>query len=505
MKVAGVILAAGIGKRMNSSLPKVLHKLSGRTMLQHVLATLYELSPQKIVVVAGKHFKEIKESIIQTSPPIAGPTDSRRAPLLKRGKGGLLRTQNSELIFAQQKEAKGTGDALLRALPYLRGFNGTVIVVNGDTPLIGRETLKKLLALHEKKGDVISLISFMSQEPSSYGRVIRDESGDIMTIIEDRDATVSQKKITEVNSGVYAMESNALDLLKEIELNESKGEYYLTDIIRIARDKGVKTGAYCIGSEDEFIGVNTREELEKARQLMRDRITKKWIDRGVSFIDTTSVFISSGAKIGRDTIVYPNVHLEGNTKVGKGCTIYPNVRIQNSIIGDGAVIKDSTLIEESIVKNGASVGPFAHIRPGSEIGTKARIGNFVEVKKSVIGSGTKASHLTYIGDAKIGKDVNIGAGTITCNYDGHKKHITVIKDKVFIGSDSQLIAPVKIGKGAYIGAGSTITKDVPSNVLALSRVEQRHLEGWALRRKSKVQSSKLKVKSAKSKEHETKS
>jgi bifunctional UDP-N-acetylglucosamine pyrophosphorylase/glucosamine-1-phosphate N-acetyltransferase len=489
MKLAAVVLAAGLGKRMDSYLPKVLHKLSGRTMLQHVLITLYKLNPQKIVVVAGKHFKGIKESIK------VGRSDSQRRLASRIDSHRDV----SAISFAQQKEAKGTGDALLRALPYLRGFNGTVIVVNGDTPLIGRETLKKLLALHEKKRDVISLISFMSQEPGSYGRVIRDKSGNVMSIIEDRDATVSQKRIMEVNSGVYALESDAFHLLKEIKLNESKGEYYLTDIIRIARNKGLKTGAYCIGSEAEFIGVNTREELEKARRLMKDRIIRRWIDRGVSFVDTTLVFISSDVKIGRDTIVYPSVHLEGNTKVGRGCTIYPNVRIQNSIIGDGAIIKDSTLIEDSVVKNRASVGPFAHIRPGSEIGTGAKIGNFVEVKKSVIGSGTKASHLTYLGDAKIGKDVNIGAGTITCNYDGYKKHITTIEDNVFIGSDSQLIAPVRIGKGAYIGAGSTITKNVPSKALALSRIEQRHLKGWAIKKQSKVQSSKFKVQKSKKK------
>jgi bifunctional UDP-N-acetylglucosamine pyrophosphorylase/glucosamine-1-phosphate N-acetyltransferase len=480
MKLAGVVLAAGIGKRMNSSLPKVLHQIHGATMLQHVLKTLYELKPQKVVVVAGKHFKEIKESIIQTNPPIP--------PLLKGGKGGLLRTQDSELIFAHQKEPKGTGDALLKVLPSLKGFKGMVVVINGDTPLITRETLKKFLLLHEKKRNVISILSFMSQEPGSYGRVIRDKAGDVVSIVEDRDATASQKRIGEVNSGVYAMEPDALRLLKEIKINESKGEYYLTDIIHIAMDKGIKTGAYCIGSEDEFIGVNTQEELEKARQLMKDRITKRWKDRGVSFLDTNSVFISPDVIMGKDTTVYPNVHLEGNTKVGRGCTIYPNVRIQNSIIGDGAIIKDSTLIESSVVKNLATIGPFAHIRPGSEIGTGVKIGNFVEVKKSLVGMGTKASHLTYLGDAKIGKNVNIGAGTITCNFDGDKKQITTIEDNVFIGSDTQLIAPVKIGKGAYIAAGSTITKNVPSKALALSRIEQRHIKDWVIKRRSKVKS-----------------
>jgi len=450
---------------MNSSVPKVLNDLNGTLMLQHVLNTLYKLKPKRIVVVAGMHIEEIKKSI----------------------------QDGSNIFFAHQKEARGTGDALVKAVPSLRGFQGTVLVVNGDTPLITPETLKKFLLLHTKRRDTLSLISFISREPDSYGRVIRDERENVLSIIENRDATVSQKSIKEVNSGVYAIESQGMGLLKAMKLNESKGEYYLTDLVHIAKNKGVKIDAFCMGSKDEFIGINTHQELEKARQLMKDRIIRRWIDRGVSFVDTTSVFISSDVKMGKGTIVYPNVHLEGNTKVGRGCTIYPNVRIQNSTIGDGAIIKDSTLIEGSVVKNRASVGPFAHVRPGSEIGTGARIGNFVEVKKSVIGSGTKASHLTYLGDAKIGKDVNIGAGTITCNYDGYKKHITVIKDKVFIGSDSQLIAPVKIGKGAYIGAGSTIIKDVPSNALALSRVEQRHIKGWALKRKSKVQSLKFKV------------
>ena len=460
MKLAAVVLAAGLGTRMDSSVPKVLNDLNGTLMLQHVLNTLYKLKPKRIVVVAGMHIEEIKKSI----------------------------QDGSNIFFAHQKEAKGTGDALLKAVPSLRGFQGTVLVVNGDTPLITPETLKKFLLLHIKRRDTLSLISFISREPDSYGRVIRDERGNVLSIIENRDATVSQKSIKEVNSGVYAIESQGMGLLKAMKLNESKGEYYLTDLVHIAKNKGVKIDAFCMGSKDEFIGINTHQELEKARQLMKDRIIRRWIDRGVSFVDTTSVFISSDVKMGKGTIVYPNVHLEGNTKVGRGCTIYPNVRIQNSTIGDSAIIKDSTLIEGSVVKNRASVGPFAHIRPGSEIGTGARIGNFVEVKKSVIGSGTKASHLTYLGDAKIGKDVNIGAGTITCNYDGYKKHITVIEDKVFIGSDSQLIAPVKIGKGAYIGAGSTIIKDVPANALALSRVEQRHIKEWALKRKLKVKS-----------------
>ncbi len=469
MKLTCVVLAAGLGKRMNSSLPKVLHRLYGATMLQYVLDTLQRLKPQKIVVVVGKHFEEIKTSL----------------------------QASGEISFAEQRDAKGTGDALLSAAPHIGNGRGTVVVVNGDTPLITPGTLKKFLALHKKHGNKLSLLSFMARDPGSYGRIIRAQRGNIMSVIEDRDATATQKTIKEVNSGVYAMEPEALSLLKEIKLNESRGEYYLTDIVYVAGRKGLKAGAFCIGSEDEFIGVNTRDELEKAGRLVKGRIIKRLADGGVNFVDSNSVFLSSNVHIGKGTMIYPNVHLEGNTKIGMGCTIYPNVRILDSIIKDGAIIKDSTLIEESVVNKGASVGPFAHLRPGSDIGIGSKIGNFVEVKKSVIGPGTKAQHLTYLGDAKIGRNVNVGAGTITCNYDGHRKHVTTIEDNVFIGSDSQLVAPVKVRKGAYVGAGSTITKDVPSGSLSMSRVEQINVEGWATKRQLKVKSEKLKVKGEK--------
>jgi bifunctional UDP-N-acetylglucosamine pyrophosphorylase/glucosamine-1-phosphate N-acetyltransferase len=466
MQIAAVILAAGLGKRMNSSLPKVLHKLYGLTMLQHVLDTIYALNPRKIIVVVGKHFKEIKESL----------------------------NDSNKIVFAHQKEAKGTGHAFASALPHLGSFGKTILVVNGDTPLITQKMLKRFLELHYRRKNELSVLSFISRDPGSYGRIIRDEKGRIISIVEDRDATASQRQIKEVNSGVYAIEQNVLHLLKKIKLNESKGEYYLTDIVGIAVDEGIKTDAFCIGSEDELIGINTCEELENARQLMKMRIIKTHIKKGVDFIDKEHVFIDSKVKIGGGTIIYPNVYLEGYTIIGKGCKIFPNVRVEDSVIQDGAVIKDSTLIEGSVVKKGAVVGPFAHLRPESEIGAGARIGNFVEVKKSIIGSRTKAQHLTYLGDARVGREVNIGAGTITCNYDGYKKHITTIEDNVFIGSDSQLIAPVKIGKGAYVGAGSTITKDVPPQCLALSRVTQKHIEGWVLKRKLKMKSEKLKEK-----------
>ena len=479
MKLACVVLAAGLGKRMYSSLPKVLHRIHGTTMLQHVLNAGYELKPQKIIVVIGKCGKEVRELI-------EGDINARRG--------------NRRISFAHQREARGTAHALLQASQFMKGFKGTVVVMNGDTPLLSHKTLKKIISLHKHKKDIISLLSFQTNEPKSYGRIVRDKAGNVLSIIEDRDATTSQKKIKEVNSGVYVLKTEAFPLLREIKMNESKGEYYLTDIIHIAREKGIKTSAYCIGSEEECTGVNTREDIEKVRRFMKERIINKWMQRGANFIDAASVFLSPDMRIGKGTTVYPNVHLEGNTKIGRQCTIYPNVRIYNSTIEDSAIIKDNTLIEESVVKKRATVGPFAHVRPGSEIGTDSRIGNFVEIKKSIVGSGTKAAHLTYLGDAKIGKNVNIGAGTITCNYDGYKKHVTVIRNNVFVGSDSQFIAPVKIGEGAYIGAGSTITKDVPSKALALSRVEQRHVNGWALKRMSKGKRSRLKKKRTRKKE-----
>jgi len=455
VNLAGIVLAAGLGKRMNSSLPKVLHTLHGVPMLRYVVDTLQKLRPEKIIAVVGKHAGLIRDSMHNAGT----------------------------LSFVEQREPKGTGDALLQAVPYLKNFHGTVVVVNGDTPLVTERTIRKFLTQHRRKKHVLSLLSFIAGDPGSYGRIMRDKKGKVMSIVENTDATAAQRKIHEVNSGVYAIEPKALCLLKEIKMNKAKGEYYLTDIVRIARDKGMAIDAFCIGSEDEFIGVNTRQDLDKAGSLMKFRIVGTWCDQGVTFIDAGSVFISADSRIGQGTIIYPNVHIEGATKIGRRCAIFPNVRILDSIIEDDVTIKDSTLIERSIAKKKASVGPFAHIRPGCTIGENAKIGNFVEVKNAMIGPDTKASHLSYLGDAKIGKGVNIGAGTITCNYDGFKKHITSIENNVFIGSDSQLIAPVTIGQGSIVGAGSTITKDVPANALALSRVEQTNIEGWAKRRK----------------------
>ncbi|MCX5717250.1 MAG: bifunctional UDP-N-acetylglucosamine diphosphorylase/glucosamine-1-phosphate N-acetyltransferase GlmU [Nitrospirae bacterium] len=469
MKLAVVILAAGRGKRMNSTLPKVLHGIFDKPMLQCVIDSAEKLRPSRIIAVVGKNFKEIKKSI-----------------------------KPGNILFAVQKKPNGTGDALLRAKTLLKDFRGTILVLNGDVPLITSETLKKFLSLHRKGRNHISLISFAAANPASYGRILRDRNSRINSIVEDKDATEAQKKINEVNSGVYAIESGVLSLLKEIPMNIAKAEYYLTDVIGIARNKGYKLNAYRIGLEDELMGVNTVSELLKARKIFRGRLADTWIKKGVIFFDHDSVFISGDVSIGKNTTIYPDVCLEGRTAIGSGCIIYPNVRIVDSVIKDGVVVKDSTVIEGSVVRARAVVGPFAHIRPGCDVGSEAKIGNFVEIKKSVIGDRTKASHLSYLGDASIGKGVNIGAGTITCNYDGKKKSRTTIEDGAFIGSDTQLVAPVRVGKGAYIGAGSTITKCVPAMSLSVSRADQRNIEGWAKKRQSSVVSRQSSVRNKKS-------
>lgn len=452
--LAAVILSAGLGTRMKSSIPKVLHKIYGKPIINYLVDAVAPLKAQKNIVVINPKNRDIKDAL-----------------------------EGCSVSFVLQKEPKGTGDAMKSAIENLKGFSGTILVLNGDTPLIRTATLKRLLWLHKKNKEDISIISFIARDPRSYGRIIRKDN-QVVSIIEDRDADSKKKEIKEVNSGIYAIESNALKLLKEIKINKAKGEYYLTDIVDIAVKKGYKVGAHILGSETELTGINTREDLHNACHYLRDKIISEWLSAGVSFIDKLSAFIHPDAKIGMDTVIYPNVHIEGKTIIGKGCTIYPNTRIADSTIGNNVIIKDSTVIESSIIKDKAAIGPFAHIRPGSVIGQSSKIGNFVEIKKSIIGEKTKASHLSYIGDAEIGKNVNIGAGTITCNYDGREKNKTIIEDNVFVGSDTQLIAPVSVGKGAYIGAGSTITKDVPPLSLAVSRTEQKNIEKWAIKKQS---------------------
>jgi bifunctional UDP-N-acetylglucosamine pyrophosphorylase/glucosamine-1-phosphate N-acetyltransferase len=451
--IAAVIMAAGLGTRMKSDIPKVLHLIAGKPLINYIVNAVKNLKTDTVVVVGGQNLPEIKNAL----------------------------SKHDNIVYALQRKPEGTADALKAALPMLKNFKGAVLVLNGDTPLITSKILKDFLSLHLRRKEDLSLISFAANGRHSYGRIIR-QGGAVKAIVEDKDADESLKKINEVNSGIYAMNCNVLSLLKDIRRNEKKGEYYLTDIVDIAVKKGFKVDAHIMGSGMEMTGINTREELYRAGIYMRDRIVRGLMDKGVSFIDAKAAFISPDAQIGADTIIYPNVHIEGKTIIGKSCVIHQGSRITDSIIGDHTIIKDCTVIESSTIKDNASIGPFAHIRPGSVIDKGCKVGNFVELKKAILKEGVKASHLSYLGDVEIGRNANIGAGTITCNYDGKNKHKTVIEDNVFIGSDTQLIAPVKIGKGSYIGAGSTITNDVPPHSLGISRVQQKNIVGWAKKR-----------------------
>lgn len=459
MNLCTVILAGGLGTRMKSSLPKLLHDLLGKTVIERTLEVALKVDCKKTVVVLNRDSEAINKAL---------PSDER-------------------ISIAIQSEPLGTADALKSALVQIPEITEVVMVLNGDTPLIRLDTLKDLLQHFYKNSLNIGFLSFLASNPSEYGRVVRDSRGMVLSIVENRDATELQKSINEVNGGVYLIDKRALGLLQEIKADNSKGEYYLTDLIGLAVKAGMRVDALCISDETELIGINTRQDLIRALEALRARTNNVLLQKGVTLIDPTRTIIEPEVKIGIDTIIYPNVIIQGTTIIGSNCVIYPNSRISNSYIEEGVTIKDCSVIEGSYLKRRAMVGPFAHIRPGSVIGEEAKIGNFVEVKKSKISKGVKASHLSYIGDAEVGEYTNIGAGTITCNYDGVNKHKTIIGSGVFIGSDTQLIAPVVVGEGAYIGAGSTITKDVPPNSLGISRSPQRNLKGWAERRKKKPQ------------------
>ena len=466
MNLNVVILAAGLGKRMKSGMPKVLHEALGKPMLQYVIDAVKLLKPSRTIVVIGTGADEVRRRI-----------------------------KDDSVSFVLQKRLLGTGNALSIARKELK--KGTVLVLNGDCPLMTTGTLRKFLSKHRSRKNLVSFLSFKDKSMSGYGRIIRDSNGKVTGIVEDKHATPDEKKrCRELNGGVYILETGALDYLGKIKKNPSSGEYYLTDIVEIACGAGKRVDAYGCPTE-EISGVNSRVHLYQVTEILRKRIILKWMERGVTFIDPDTSVVHTTVSIGKDSIIYPNTYLEGTTSIGKNCIIYPGTRIADSTLGNGVVVKDSTLIEESKVGDGTSIGPFAHLRPLNRIGRNVKIGNFVEVKKSTLADGTKASHLTYLGDADVGKNVNIGAGTITCNYDGKNKFRTEIEADVFIGSDSQLVAPVRIGKGAYVAAGATVTRDVPPDSLAISRKRQENLIDWVKKRKLRVKSEKLKVKNKK--------
>jgi bifunctional UDP-N-acetylglucosamine pyrophosphorylase/glucosamine-1-phosphate N-acetyltransferase len=386
--------------------------------------------------------------------------------------------------FAVQDEQLGTGHALLCARQALQGFAGTLLLLCGDVPLLRDETLEQLIAEHEKNHAAVTVLTAQLAEPFGYGRVLR-EGDEVLGIVEEKDASREQKLIREINTGIYAFEAPfVFEALSGVGCENAQREYYLTDVLAAARSAGRRVGAVVLEDADEAMGINDRVQLAQASTVMRRRINERLMREGVTLVDPEQTYIEPQVEIGADTLIYPGVCLGGATRIGSGCLIEAQVTIRDCRLDDNIHVKAGSVLEGSQIGPETAIGPMAHLRPGTVLAGHNKIGNFVETKKSYIGLGSKASHLTYIGDAELGANVNIGCGTITCNYDGVNKHKTIIEDDVFVGSDTQFVAPVRIGRNSLIGAGSTITKDVPANALALSRSEQKIVPEWRLRHNS---------------------
>jgi bifunctional UDP-N-acetylglucosamine pyrophosphorylase / glucosamine-1-phosphate N-acetyltransferase len=436
-----LILAAGLGTRMKSRKAKVLHRLDGRTLIAHVCRTAAELNPRKISVVVGHQATEVIAAVEEE-----------------------LGQNRAE--FANQKEQRGTGDAVMAARSQLAN-SGTVLILSGDVPLIKAETLRGLIQSHQEHEAACTMLSVRLENPSGYGRVVRNDSGALVKIVEQKDANEQERQIREINAGIYCFDaSKLLKALERVQPNNKQGEYYLTDVPGILRYDGETVAIYLHSDPREVSGINTRGELAEFENLLRrSTIRRLMLDGGVTFVDPSHAYVSAEAQLGSDCIIHSDVHIEGKSVIGEGCEIYHGSRITNSRIGDRVVIKDHCVIIDSVIADDCAVGPFAHLRMNARMEARAVVGNFVEVKKSRIGRGSKSMHLTYLGDATIGEKTNIGAGTVTCNYDGKQKHETVIGDNVKIGSDTMLVAPVSVGNGAVTGAGSVVTEDVPADTL----------------------------------------
>lgn len=460
-----IVLAAGLGKRMRTDLPKVTHQAGGLPLVQHVLRTAHGLEPERIIVVTGYKAEEVK------------------ATVLAGAKNGLYRGQ--EISFANQKQQLGTGDAVRAALPNLAGFSGTVLILSGDVPLVRLETLRGLLSLHREKKATLSLVSLRSAREESYGRVVRDKSGQLVEkIIELKDCSDSERSISEYNAGIYAVDSAFLaPAIEKLKNDNAQSEYYLTDVIAMAHSEGQTIGCLTIQNPDEVQGVNTPAELSLVNHALRQRRVEDLLNSGVQIDDPATAFIDASVCIEPGAQIGPNVILKGDTVIQAGAKIDGSAFLENTVVHSGAHVKFSVRAENAVIGKDAMVGPFANLRPGTDLGVSVKVGNFVETKNAVMASGAKASHLTYLGDCSVGADANIGAGTITCNYDGVNKHKTEIGAGAFIGSNTALVAPVTIGAGAFIGAGSTITKPVAAESLAFTRSPQVEKKGWAKKRR----------------------
>jgi bifunctional UDP-N-acetylglucosamine pyrophosphorylase/glucosamine-1-phosphate N-acetyltransferase len=451
-----VILAAGKGTRMKSSQPKVLHRVAGQPMVDYVLRAARSLSPRTTTVVVG-HLKELLQQGLSRYP---------------------------DLSFVTQEPQLGTGHALLQTASVLEGQSGIVLLLSGDVPLLKRHTVADLVNKHRETNAAATVLTAMVEQPYGYGRIVRTK-GRISRIVEERDASPSQRKIKEINSGVYVFSLGPLfDALRGLASANAQGEYYLTDLISTYRRRRRVVETVVLQDPNEIHGINSRSELAEVSRIVRQNKNEELMAAGVTIEDPATTYIDDDVLVGADTVIHPGVHLEGKTQIGQACEIHAGVRIINSTLEDRVTVQNFCVINGGRLGTGVTIGPFAHVRPETELHESVHIGNFVELKKAVVGKGTKAGHLSYLGDTVIGAGVNIGAGTITCNYDGKQKNQTTIEDGVFIGSDSQLVAPVTIGKGAYVGSGTTVRENIPAGSLAVSAGKQRNIEGWVERKRS---------------------
>jgi bifunctional UDP-N-acetylglucosamine pyrophosphorylase/glucosamine-1-phosphate N-acetyltransferase len=453
--LAVIILAAGGGTRMKSSLPKVLHSVCGKPMLSLVLATGRELEPENLIVVLG-HENEVVTKTLQS--------------------------ENFDVAY--QVEQLGTAHAVKQAAEKLKGFKGDIVILYGDAPLVTKQTIKSLIDKRRSENTSVAIATTELSDPAGYGRVIRSESGGLDVIVEDKDCDENQRLVKEINTGIYCFDSEALFYnLNQVTNNNSQNEYYLTDVVGLLVGEGKMVSIVKIDA-DESTGVNSRKDLALVNKICRRRINDSLMLKGVTITDPNNTYISLDVNIEADCQILPGTTINGKTEIKAGCIIGPNTYIDSCEINENAKIVSSHL-QETIVGKNAVIGPFSHLRPGTVVGENAKIGSFTETKKTIVGKNSKVPHLSYVGDTNIGENVNIGAGTITCNYDGKNKHETIIEDGAFIGSDTMLVAPIKVGKNSVTGAGSVLTQDVPEDSLAVERSGQKHIKGWTKRKRGK--------------------
>jgi len=466
-----IIMAAGMGKRMRSRLTKVLHAVAGKPMVLYVLDVACRLADRGIAVIVGHQGSDVRK---------------------------VVEGAESRVVVVEQAQQLGTGHAVLQARTAFstdpRRRPSRYVILNGDTPLLTEGTVREILAVHDEQKATVTVLTAVLDDAAGYGRVIRRRCDEWMQgaadnavrkIVEDKDASDDERAVREINAGTYVVDGEFLfPALDKLDPRNAQGEYYLTDIVQMAVEQGRTVAALRLQKMEEGLGINSRAQLAEAERVFRQRIRDQWLEAGVTMRDPSSTWIDAGVAIGRDTVLYPNVTLEGKTVIGEHTTVHSGVRVSDCVIGNHVEILDHCVLRESQIDDGAQLGPFVHLRPGVLVRRKAKVGNFVEMKKTELGEGSKANHLSYLGDAKIGKGVNIGAGTITCNYDGAHKYQTVIEENAFLGSDTQLVAPVTIGAGSIVAAGTTVTQDVPADSLAIARVTQVNRAGWAAKRRA---------------------